>query len=116
MKAFKGCVNEKCIGFQKKIHYKDSDYFCSKCGERLCYVCADCWCVLDDNHNKYCIRCENIRKDKRDQRVDKVKQVGAGSVAAVGAVAGGMAAVAKSADTIEKSGKALVDIAKRVVK
>ncbi|MDO4976761.1 MAG: hypothetical protein Q4E53_05805 [Eubacteriales bacterium] len=48
VKAFKGCVNEECIARIKKISYKNTDEFCSKCGLPLSFVCKDCWMELED--------------------------------------------------------------------
>lgn len=66
-KALKGCVNEKCIAYKKKMHFKDSDAFCPKCGQPLYYVCKRCGMQLPDDTRKYCIRCENEIKDQRDE-------------------------------------------------
>lgn len=66
-KALKGCVNEECMAKQKKIYFKDSDIYCPKCGQPLCYVCKRCGMKLPDNTRKYCIRCENEMKDERDE-------------------------------------------------
>lgn len=66
-KALKGCVNEECIAKQKKMYFKDSDTFCPKCGQPLCYVCKRCGMKLPDNTRKYCIRCENEMRDERDE-------------------------------------------------
>lgn len=66
-RALKGCVNEECIAKQKKMYFKDSDIYCPKCGQPLCYVCKRCGMKLPDNTRKYCIRCENEMKDERDE-------------------------------------------------
>lgn len=46
MKAYKGCVNRECKSFKRKDHYKDEYNYCPICGDKLEYVCADCWKVL----------------------------------------------------------------------
>lgn len=66
-KALKGCVNEECIAKQKKMYFKESDTYCPKCGQPLCYVCKRCGMKLPDNTRKHCIRCENEMKDERDE-------------------------------------------------
>lgn len=66
-KALKGCINENCIAYEKKMHFKDSDMFCPKCGQPLYYVCKRCGMQLPDDTRKYCIRCENEIKDQRDE-------------------------------------------------
>lgn len=115
MKAFKGCVNPECAVYKKK-HYKNEDDYCTKCGEKLYYVCADCWKQLDTNKEKYCITCKAIRDDKKDQRAEKtketVKKVGA-TFAATGPI---IVAAAKNVQQIEKSGKTLVEAGGKIIK
>ena len=71
-KASKGCVNEDCIAREKRILYKNSDTFCSKCGEPLFYVCKSCGMQLPDNKNRFCIRCTVKRQDFMDRPFDSV--------------------------------------------
>ena len=115
MKAFKGCVNPECVAYKKK-HYKNEDDYCTKCGEKLYYVCADCWKQLESNKERYCITCKAIRDDKKDQRTEKTieaaKKVG-GAFAATGTI---MVAAAKNVQQIEKSGKILVETGGKIVK
>ena len=66
-KALKGCINDGCVAKQKKMHFKDSDDYCPKCGQPLYYVCKRCGMQLPDNTKKYCLRCENELKDKKDE-------------------------------------------------
>ena len=58
MKAYKACVNRECKSFKRKEHYKDEYNYCPICGDKLEYVCADCWKVLDHNTEKYCASCK----------------------------------------------------------
>jgi len=74
MGKIKGCGNESCEAHKKKITYKESDAFCSKCGSLLVYVCKDCCTQLPDDTEKYCVRCIA----KHDDRKDKAKKVAAG--------------------------------------
>lgn len=67
VKAVKGCINEACIAYKSKLHFKDSDQFCPKCGNPLYYVCKRCGKQLPDNSRKYCLRCENDIKDQHDE-------------------------------------------------
>lgn len=85
MGMVKGCINEKCIARKKKIHYKKTDEFCSKCGNKLFYVCADCFKQLPDDSQKYCITCAATRKDKKDAAKNGAKKIG-GGVLAVGGI------------------------------
>ncbi len=85
MGMIKGCINENCIARQKKTHYKKTDEFCSKCGNKLSYVCADCFKQLPDDSQKYCITCAARRKDKKDATKNGAKKIG-GGVLAVGGI------------------------------
>ncbi len=84
MKSIKGCINEDCVGY-KKIHYDETDYFCSKCGQKLYYVCADCWSLLEIDDNRYCASCEAIRKEKKEKRISQVRNASITAIATVGA-------------------------------
>lgn len=115
MKAFKGCINEKCNMYKKK-HYKDDDKYCLECGNKLYYVCADCWKQFDDKKVRYCISCDAARKDKRDKRVATVKDGGHKVLIAVGGVATMVNTVAKNTKQIEKGVKTIADAGAKVVK
>lgn len=113
MKAFKGCVNPDCVAYKKK-HYKEDDDYCTKCGEKLYYVCADCWKQIETNAERYCIPCKAIRADRRDQRTEKAKETSKKAFRAMAAVGPFMVAAAKNVKQIEKSGKTLVETGKKV--
>ncbi|MBW7571627.1 hypothetical protein [Caproiciproducens faecalis] len=85
MGTVKGCINENCIARQKKTCYKKTDEFCSKCGNKLSYVCADCFKQLPDDSQKYCITCAAKRKDTKDTVKNAVGKIG-GGVFAVGGI------------------------------
>lgn len=74
MEKIKGCGNESCESHKKKLTYKDSEAFCSKCGSPLVYVCKDCYTQLPTDTDKYCVRCLAKHEDKKD----KFKKVAAG--------------------------------------
>ena len=93
MKAFKGCINEECKAF-KKIKYKKDDYFCSKCGTPLVYVCADCWKQMDDDNESLCLNCKAKRAQKKEEQVAAVKGAAQDIVEVVGAVGAAGGAVA----------------------
>ena len=116
MKAFKGCVNENCLACNKKRHYKNEDNYCLACGEKLYFVCADCWKQLSDNKEKYCITCKAARDDKRDQRVDDAKKVVAGVGSALTFVAGTMTTIASNTKQIEKATKTIAGVGQKVIK
>ncbi len=81
MGKIKGCGNESCETHKKKITYKESEAFCSKCGSPLVYVCKDCYTQLPDNSEKYCVRCVANREDRRDKTKKIVAGVGSGAAA-----------------------------------
>lgn len=82
MGKIKGCGNESCEAHKKKLTYKESEAFCSKCGNPLVYVCKDCYTQLPDTSDKYCVRCLAKHEDSKD----KVKKVVVGGALAVGGV------------------------------
>lgn len=106
MKANKGCVNRECKAFTKKIKYKDSFEYCPLCSEKLEYVCADCWKVLDHNTTRFCEACKVKRQQKKEQAVENVKKVGA-------PVAGVVAVAWKNKDKVINVGKTAIKLFKR---
>lgn len=79
MARVKGCVNDKCLARQKKITYAESEEFCSKCGQRLSYVCKKCYTPLE-SAGKLCVRCQADKDDRNDKRNKWL--IGIGSTAA----------------------------------
>lgn len=106
MKAHKGCVNSECKSFVKKIAYKDNYEFCPSCSEKLEYVCADCWKVLEHSTKKYCIACKTKRDQRAEQRIDKVKKTGA-AVASLAVLAW------NNKDKAVQAGKKVVNLVKK---
>lgn len=115
MKAFKGCVNENCAAYKKK-HYRNEDNFCLICGQKLYFVCGDCWKQLSDNKAKYCITCKAARDDKKDQRIEVAKKAVKGVGVAMTTVATVMGTVATSAKQIEKASKTITDVGEKTIK
>ena len=95
MGKVKGCVNQNCSAKQKKIKFKESDLYCTKCGQELTFVCFKCYTVLQKNDGRYCIRCSDRKKDNKDK---VVKAAGA-----AGGIAAGIVAVAGAALPIIKA-------------
>lgn len=89
MGKIKGCVNESCEAHNKKITNKESETFCSRCGNPLFYVCKNCYTQLTDDSGKYCVRC----LAKHDDRKDKAKKIATGVGSGVVAVGVGVFAV-----------------------
>ncbi len=100
MGKIKGCGNESCEAHKKKLIYKESEAFCSKCGRPLVYVCKDCYTQLPADTDKYCVRC----LAKHEDRKDKAKKVAAG-------VGGGALAVG---GVMFKYGKKALDVVKKI--
>lgn len=100
-KQIKGCINSECIANKKKMKYKNSDSFCTKCGNGLVSVCKKCYVPLPSDYKKtVCDRCLAAKSDKKDKQIKRVEQAGAGLA--------GLAGVAVV-------GKKAFDIAKKVV-
>ncbi|MDB7989888.1 hypothetical protein DXC78_03975 [Faecalicoccus pleomorphus] len=110
MKACKGCVNRECKSFKHKTHYKDEYEYCPICGEKLEYVCADCWKVMDHSTEKYCVSCAAKREQKKENIKENIKDWGTLAVSAASAV-GGLAV--KNKDKIAAAGKAAMKIIKK---
>ncbi len=107
MKAFKGCINLNCEAY-KKVKFKDNDKFCTKCGEPLSYVCANCWKVMADNTERYCTICEALREQKKKDIVD-------GAIDKAAAVGGFVAAAVPVANKVIKQGKSALKDGKDIV-
>lgn len=88
MLIVKGCINEKCVANKKKITYKEADQYCSKCGNKLFYVCMKCYTQLPDNSDKYCVRCRAEKQDQKDNAKKNALKIG-GVVGTVGIAAAG---------------------------
>ena len=86
MGKIKGCGNELCEAQKKKITYKDSETFCSKCGSLLVYVCKDCYTLLPDDIDKYCVRCLAKHEDRKAKAKKVAAGVGSGALAVGGVI------------------------------
>ena len=76
MGKVKGCVNQSCSAKQNKNKYKETDMHCTKCGQKLAFVCPKCYTVLPENSGKYCIRCAEGKKDTKDKTIKIAGTVG----------------------------------------
>lgn len=95
MGTVKGCLNRACSDFKSHRHYKKDDEYCTKCGERLYWVCKKCHCELPDNTQKHCIRCIEAKESRKEDAGEKLKSVGTKVGAAVLTVGSIGAAAAK---------------------
>jgi hypothetical protein len=108
MSRVKGCTNENCIAKKKKITYKESDDFCSKCGGKLSYVCPKCYTKLPEGiSDKLCARHLAEKEDKRDERKKRNAKIAAAIIVPIGTVA-----VANGKKIAEAGKKAIGVIAK----
>lgn len=80
MRSVKGCINAACIVSQKKITYKETDDYCSKCGNKLYFVCRECYKQLPDDA-KYCERCIAKKQDRKDRVKDNALKIGGAAFA-----------------------------------
>lgn len=85
MAKVKGCTNSRCVAHTKKITYKKSEDFCSKCGQPLSFVCKSCYTPIEESQ-KLCVMCQAKVDDRNDKIKDGVLKVG-GFVLTVGTVA-----------------------------
>ena len=76
MKAIKSCVNQECVSYIHKTKYNDAYVYCPMCGQKLSYVCADCWTCLPHSTERYCEDCEEKRRKRREQQQDKIIKKG----------------------------------------
>ena len=84
MDKVKGCVYQSCSAKKNKNKYKETDMYCTKCGQELAFVCPKCYTVLPENSGKYCIRCAEGKKDTKDKTIKIASGVAAGLVAVAG--------------------------------
>ncbi len=115
MKAFKGCTNPECKTY-KKVHYKNDDLFCPKCGCDLEYVCAKCWKVMDSNVKRLCISCSAEQEQKNAQAKEQILKKGAHVVEGLGAVAVLVGGVAKNFDAIADGTQKVVKAGSKLLK
>ena len=76
MGTIKGCVTETCIANRKKVAYKKTDEYCSKCGNSLYAVCKKCHMQLQDDSEKYRVRCVVERQDRKDNAQKMAGNIG----------------------------------------
>ena len=79
MAEVKGCTNSRCVAHTKKITYKKSEDFCSKCGQPLSFVCKSCYTPIEESQ-KLCVMCQAKVDDRNDKIKDGVLKVGGTAV------------------------------------
>lgn len=80
MRKIKGCGNDSCEAYKKKVTYKEAEALCSECGSSLAYVCKDCYTQLSDDSEKYCARCLAKHKDRKVKNKKVAARVGGGAL------------------------------------
>lgn len=103
MRAIKSCLNEECKSYIHKTKYNDAYIYCPMCGEKLAYVCADCWTRLPHSTEKLCPECKEKRKLRREQQQEKILDGGAKIAKTVGTVVAAVATVANNGNKIAKA-------------
>ena len=111
MAKVKGCLNADCIEYSKRTKFKENDFYCSKCGNKLVYVCPSCYKELDDRNDKFCDDCTKKKNDAKEKRKNDVKAVAE-------FVADNMEVVKKvvNKENAQKAAKVAKEVAKKVIK
>ncbi len=124
-KRKKGCPNETCDAHIKKIKWKASDNYCSKCSAKLVFICPKCFREIEDKDEKHilCARCQEEIDEKKAKVVDGVKTSAknAGKFVAAGVAAVGVEIVRRVSNDAKKEAvksgvKVVKDAAKAVRK
>ena len=119
--AVKGCINITCAAFHKRISYKKSDDFCSKCGQPLYYVCKKCYKPLENASDRYCPECNEEMALRRAELKEKAMKAGKVALKAsevaikVAPFAASIPGIKKIAPKIQKAAP-VVEKAKKIVK
>lgn len=76
-KRKKGCSNEHCIHYINKVKQASDSNYCPKCGSKLTYVCAKCFCEIEDIDPKHriCPKCKKEADEKRAQTIKNTKDI-----------------------------------------
>lgn len=114
----KGCPNEQCVQHINKVKHESEIDYCPKCGTKLIFVCAKCFCQIEDIDPKHriCLRCKTEAEEKRAHNIDKGKDIAKKYVAApLLTVGAGIVAVVQK-DAIKKGVTVVKDVAKTVMK
>ena len=85
-KRVKGCSNPECVNHIKKIKMKAEDEYCPKCGTELVFVCKKCFSEIQDidEDHRICTHCIEEAQEKKEKRIEKVKNYGKKAAVAAG--------------------------------
>ena len=112
MANVKGCLNDNCVENAKKTKFKEDALYCSKCGERLVYVCPSCFKELSDRNEKICSDCQRKKDDNKEKRKEKIKAARGVALAAAKMVDPEVVKKVVNKDNATK----VVNVVKKVVK
>ena len=108
----KGCINPICKLSKNETKQKTDVNFCPECGDRLVFVCKKCFKEIEDRGEKhaYCDACEVEREQKKQEAVDKAKDVAGKGVKVVAVVAAPVVAALQS-----EASKKILDVARKLI-
>ena len=117
-RRIKSCPNEACECHMKK-KYKADDQYCTKCGEPLIFVCAKCFCEIEDLGYKHiiCKACEAKAQERKERIKDTVKTKGAKAIGGATPIAVGIGnTLLKNGQkgVVNNGAKALKEVAEKV--
>lgn len=103
-----GCPNPECTSFKHKKKYKGDVDTCPECGCALSHVCKskDCYTVVVDNDEPFCLKCKAKREDKKDKRR---KAAGMGGIGAAAAAP----VIFKNREVIKETVKTVISLIKK---
>ncbi len=107
MAKVKGCLNTDCIEYSKRTKFKEDVFYCSKCGNKLVYICPSCYKELKDRNDKFCEECIEKKNAVKEKRKNDAKAV-------VGVVKDNMdvVKVVVNKDNVQKAVKAIRKVIK----
>ncbi|MGO1592127.1 MAG: IBR domain-containing protein [Ancrocorticia sp.] len=81
-KRIKRCPNPECEASIEKSDYGADDVYCTKCTDKLLFVCTKCGKPIEDidPSHKICFPCQAKKDDLKDKSKDGAKKVVGGLV------------------------------------
>lgn len=104
-----GCPNPECASFKDRKKFKGDLEVCPECDAELLHVCKskDCYTVVEDPSDSYCLACKAKRADMKDKRRKAAAGIG-GAGAAVG-----IPAAVKHREVIKATVKTVIGLIKK---
>ena len=118
-RRIKGCPNEACECHMKR-KYKVDDQYCTKCGAPLIFVCAKCFCEIEDLGHKHtiCKACEAKAQERKEHIKDTVKTKGAKAIGVATPIAVGIGnTLLKDGQkcAVNKGSKVIKEVARKLI-